>query len=268
MKSKLVPLAIVLVIIIGIVVVYEFQPPRLTKSRLKDALATQEELDRTEARREAVGKAAQAGGEGQASAGIGLAAAEPVEPDVSGGPVSDVFKVKFECSNGDFVVECHRDWAPIGVERFKALVEEGFFSDVRFFRVVTEPRPFVAQFGISGDPAVTRKWRDARIKDDPVKQSNTKGMLTFACAGPNSRTTQLFINLGENTVLDDPLAMKGAKFAPIGKVIEGMDVVMSLNDQYQGQLTPMQGQIMARGNAFLDERFPGLDYIKSAAIVE
>lgn len=168
-------------------------------------------------------------------------------------------KVKLECTCGDFTVEIHDDWAPKGAARFLGLVEEGFFTGVRFFRVVTKPRPFIVQFGIHGEPEVAAKWRDQRFPDDPVKQSNRKGTLTFATAGPNTRTTQLFINYGDNAFLD------GQGFSPIGEVIEGMDIVEAISDEY-GE-APDQGRIQQKGNAYLESSFPNLDYIKSATVV-
>ena len=127
-----------------------------------------------------------------------------------------VFAVKFTSSKGDFVVEVQREWAPMGADRFYNLVRGGFYDGVKFFRTV---RGFMVQFGINGDPAVSRAWQDAVISDDPVKQSNLRGFVTFATAGPNSRTTQVFINFVDNTRLD-PLG-----FAPFGKVVSGMEVV-------------------------------------------
>ena len=169
-------------------------------------------------------------------------------------------KVQFECSHGTFVAEIHEDWAPLGVARFMQLVEDGFFQDIYFFRVVNQPRPFVVQFGIHGDPAVSEKWRDARIKDDPVKQKNLTGTITFATSGPNTRTTQLFINLSDNTFLD------GQGFSPIGEVVEGMDVVRSIYDAY-GEM-PNQGAIQSQGNAYITKSFPKMDCIKSAKVIE
>lgn len=168
----------------------------------------------------------------------------------------ETFKAQFDTTKGKFVVEVTRSLAPIGADRFYNLVKSGYFKDIGFFRVVSG---FMVQFGIHGDPAVSAKWREANISDDPVKGSNTRGTITFATAGPNTRTTQLFINYGNNTFLD------GQGFSPFGKVIEGMDVVDKINSEY-GE-TPNQGAIQMQGNAYLKKNFPKLDYIKSATIV-
>lgn len=165
------------------------------------------------------------------------------------------YKAKFETSAGDFVVEVHRAWAPKGADRFYNLVKHGFFDDCRFFRVVPN---FMVQFGINGDPAVQTNWVNNRITDDPVKESNKRGYITFATAGPNSRTSQVFINFADNTGLD----RQG--FAPFGEVTSGMNVVDKINAQY-GQ-KPVQAQIQSQGNAYLNKEFPKLDYIKKAAI--
>lgn len=169
-------------------------------------------------------------------------------------------KVSFECTCGNFVLEIHPEWAPRGVERFMSLVEGGFFEGVRFFRVVKSPRPFVVQFGISGDPAAAAQWRNKTIQDDPVKQSNKRGTLTFATSGPNSRTTQLFINFADNTFLDSQ------GFSPIGAVVQGMETVDGINGEY-GE-APDQGQIQQRGNAYLEEKFPRMDYVKRTVVLE
>ena len=167
-------------------------------------------------------------------------------------------KVRFDCTCGSFTVEVHPDWAPKGVDRFLELVNDGFFTDCRFFRVVTQPRPFIVQFGINGDPEVANRWRNANIQDDPVTQTNAEGTLTFATAGPNTRTTQFFINYGDNSFLD------GQGFSPIGKVVEGMDVVRAINDEY-GE-APDQHHIQSQGNSYLEEQFPRLDYIKAVVL--
>ena len=175
----------------------------------------------------------------------------------------DVYKVKFDTSKGSFVVEVHRDWAPNGADRFYNLVKNGFYNDARFFRVISD---FMVQFGINGNPKISQVWQDANIPDDPVKQSNIRGMITFATAGPDTRTTQVFINFGDNAALD------GQGFSPFGKVISGMDVVDSLYAGY-GEGSPKghgpnQGIVQRLGNAYLEKAFPQLDYIKTATIVK
>jgi peptidyl-prolyl cis-trans isomerase A (cyclophilin A) len=161
---------------------------------------------------------------------------------------------------GNFSVEVHPDWAPNGAKRFGELVDNGFFKDTRFFRVVSG---FMAQFGISGDPATAAKWEGANLVDDPVKQSNLRGYLTFATAGPNTRTTQMFINFKDNTFLDSQ------GFSPFGKVTQGMDVVDSLYNGYgEGAPNgngPAQGMIQSQGNTYLKSDFPKLSYIVNTA---
>ncbi len=174
----------------------------------------------------------------------------------------ETYKVQFDTTKGKFTIEVTRSLAPNGADRFYNLVRSGYFTDVAFFRVVPG---FMCQFGINGDPKVSTKWLEATIPDDPVKGSNTRGTITFATAGPNTRTTQLFINFGNNTSLD------GQGFAPFGKVIEGMDVVDKINGEYgdgpPGGHGPDQGRIQLEGNAYLKKDFPNLDYIKSATIL-
>jgi peptidyl-prolyl cis-trans isomerase A (cyclophilin A) len=172
-----------------------------------------------------------------------------------------VYKAKFDTSKGVFVVEVHRDWAPNGADRFYNLVKNGFYNDARFFRVISG---FMVQFGISGDPKISAVWREANIKDDPVKESNQPGYITFATAGPNTRTTQVFINFGDNAGLD------GQGFSPFGKVISGMEVVNALFGGY-GEGAPRgdgpdQGQVQQQGNAYLAKDFPKLDFIRKATI--
>jgi peptidyl-prolyl cis-trans isomerase A (cyclophilin A) len=169
----------------------------------------------------------------------------------------ETFKADFELSNGKhFVIEVHRAWAPNGADRFYNMVKSGFFDDCRFFRVVPD---FMVQFGIHGDPAVSAPWRAARIPDDPVKESNKRGYVTFATAGPNTRTTQIFINFKDNSFLD------GQGFSPFGRVTTGMDVVDKIYSVDREK--PDQGQIQAQGNAYLEKAFPKLDYVKKATIV-
>ena len=175
--------------------------------------------------------------------------------------VPDVFQVNLDTSKGPVLIDVHRDWAPRGADHFYALVKTGFYDGNRFFRVV---RFFVVQFGINGDPQLNRLWANANLPDDPVKQSNVKGTLTYAHLGPNSRSTQLFINLKDNKALDKQ------GFAPIGKVISGMDTVERFYGSY-GEMAPRgQGpdpsQIEVQGNAYLADYFARLDYINKATI--
>ena len=173
------------------------------------------------------------------------------------------YKASFETSKGTFVVDVHRDWAPNGADRFYNLVKNGFYDGVRFFRVLDG---FMAQFGINGDPQVSAKWREARIPDDPVKQSNRRGFITYAMAGPNTRTSQVFINYGDNSALDRQ------NFAPFGRVTSGMEVVDALHNGYgegapRGQ-GPDQGRVQTEGNAYLTKNFPRLDFVKKATITK
>ncbi len=166
------------------------------------------------------------------------------------------FKASFETSAGNFVVEVQRAWAPNGADRFYNLVKNGFFDNCRFFRVVPN---FMVQFGINGDPSIQRNWANANIPDDPVKESNKRGYVTFAqTAAPNSRSTQIFINFGDNGFLDSQ------RFAPFGKVTSGMDVVNKIYAGYGEK--PNQGMIQTQGNAYLEKEFPKLDYVKKASI--
>lgn len=172
------------------------------------------------------------------------------------------FKAKFTTTKGAFTIEVTRSLSPNGADRFYNLVKSGYFQDVAFFRVIPG---FMGQFGIHGDPKVSAAWRGARIQDDPVKASNKRGYLSFAMAGPNTRTTQFFINLVDNTNLDS------MGFSPFGKVVEGQDIVDKINGEYgegapRGR-GPNQGIIQEKGNEYLKASYPNLDYIKSAALV-
>lgn len=187
-----------------------------------------------------------------------------LDPGLAKERAPDKFKVKMTTTKGDFVIEVTRDWSPNGADRLYNLVKIGYYTDVAFFRVIGG---FMAQFGIHGDPAVSRKWRAASIPDDPVKQSNKRGYVTYAMGGPNSRTTQLFINFADNSRLD------GMGFPPVGVVVEGMDVVDSIYSGYgggpdEGGRGPTQQRAQLEGNKYLKASFPRLDYIQSATIVE
>jgi peptidyl-prolyl cis-trans isomerase A (cyclophilin A) len=167
-----------------------------------------------------------------------------------------VYKAQFTTNIGSFVVEVHRDYAPLGADRFYNLVRNGYFTNAAFFRVV---RGFVVQFGLSANPAVNKVWHTATIPDDRVTQSNKRGSIVFASAGPNTRTTQLFINTVDNTNLD----RQG--FAPFGTVVQGMDVVDKIFPGYRD--TPRQDLIASQGDAYLKANFPDIDRIKIARIL-
>ena len=171
----------------------------------------------------------------------------------------EVFDVKFATSAGDIVIQVHRAWAPIGADRFYNLARNSFFDNASFFRAVAG---FMVQFGIPADPKVSAAWMNANIKDDPVKQSNGPGLVTFATAGANTRTTQIFINTGDNSRLDKD------GFAPFGKVTEGMEVVRQLYSGYGEATTARQNLIYAQGKAYLDKNYPKLDSIKSTTVTE
>jgi peptidyl-prolyl cis-trans isomerase A (cyclophilin A) len=166
------------------------------------------------------------------------------------------YKAKFDTSKGVFVIEVHRDWAPLAADRFYNLVKNGFYDDARFFRVIPG---FMVQFGMNANPAITRVWDATKMKDEPTKQGNKPGYVTFArTSEPDSRGTQVFINYGNNSRLDSQ------GFAAFGQVVQGMDVVEKLNAQYREQ--PNQNEIRTKGNAYLNQQFPKLDYIKTATI--
>jgi peptidyl-prolyl cis-trans isomerase A (cyclophilin A) len=194
---------------------------------------------------------------------------DPKSPEMNQ-KAPEVFRAKFEVADssgapkGSFVIEAHREWAPNGVDRFYNLVRNGFFNDVRFFRVVSG---FMVQFGIHGNPKVSTAWKAASLQDDPVTQKNTRGMVTYAMTSqPNSRTTQIFINFKDNLFLDKQ------RFAPFAQVVEGMDVVDALYAEY-GEGAPRgkgpdQGRMQSEGNTYLKKDFPKMDYITRATIVE
>ena len=193
---------------------------------------------------------------------LALAMAFIVQAETPGGDTAPAkFTVKFETTKGDLLIDVTREWAPLGADQFHRLVKAGFYDDVAFFRVISG---FMAQVGINGKPALNAQWREKPLQDDPVKQSNTRGMVTFATAGPNTRTTQIFINFGDNSQLDN------MGFAPFGKVRD-MAVVDKLCAEYgegapQGR-GPSQGRLQNEGNEYLKTSFPKLDYIKKATIV-
>jgi peptidyl-prolyl cis-trans isomerase A (cyclophilin A) len=188
-----------------------------------------------------------------------LAQAQPnlLDPSTMKATAPATFTVQVETTKGPFTIKVTRAWAPNGADHFYNLVRAGFFTDAAFFRVIPG---FMAQFGISARPEVSRVLANANIQDDPVKESNKRGMVTFAqTSARNSRSTQLFINYKDNSFLD------ADRFAPFGEVTKGMDVVDKINSEYQER--PDQGAITNQGKAYLDKAFPRLDRILSATIV-
>jgi len=189
--------------------------------------------------------------------------AEVPKKSKAGEPMPDVWRVRFETTQGPFVVEVRKEWAPKGAERFWKLVTTGFFDDSRFYRV----RPdFIAQFGIAGDPNFTAMMNSSTVEDDPVKEKNVKGTISFAQAGKNTRRTQVFVNLKNNPELDR------TGFVPFGKVVEGMDVFDKLYVGYGEWSPPGRGpessRMQTEGNKYLDAKFPRLDKLKRAIVVE
>jgi peptidyl-prolyl cis-trans isomerase A (cyclophilin A) len=180
-----------------------------------------------------------------------------LEPGLATDTAPGRYAVRFETTAGEFEVEVVRDWAPLAADRFWNLVRIGYFDGCRFFRVMPG---FIAQFGKSGDPEVSKRWWNATFKDEPVKESNRRGCLCFAKAGPDSRSTQVFLNLKDNTSLD------GQGFAAFGRVTKGMEVVDALYSGYGD--TPDQGQLHYKGDEYLRQGFPRLDTIKAATVLE
>lgn len=173
------------------------------------------------------------------------------------------FFVRFETTKGAFVIDVHRDWAPRGADRFYQLVQSGFFDDSRFYRVRAG---YIVQFGIAGDPAIAQRWRDQRFPDDSVRHTNLRGVVAYAMTGPNTRTTQIYINLRDNTQLD------AQGFSPIGEVVRGMDVVDALYAGYGetsggGMRNGKQAPMFEEGNAYLDRNYPKLDHLRRAVVV-
>ncbi len=178
------------------------------------------------------------------------------DPTALAAAAPDSFTLVFSTSKGEVEVLMHRDWSPLGVDRMHYLATNGFFEGARFFRVVPN---FIVQFGLSGSPDVNDAFRSLAIRDDPVKVSNRRGTLAFATSGPNTRTTQLFFNLVDNTGALDPQG-----FSPMGEVVRGMDVVDALNAEY-GE-NPIQTFIERQGNEYLRTKFPALDSITSVTV--
>lgn len=203
-----------------------------------------------------------AGGSCQAQQASALL--NPKSPEVNR-RAPDLFNVRFQTSKGVILIEMHRNWSPHGVDRFYNLIESGYYDGDRFFRVISNRW---AQFGINGDPKIAGTWRKETIPDDPRVESNVRGTIAFAFAVPNGRTTEVFINLRDNSKTHDP-----EPFVPFGKIIAGMDVADALNAEYgetagSGIRSGKQEPLFQNGNAYLESHFPRLDYIEHATVIE
>lgn len=263
MKHKLITAGVVVAILAGITAFnayYELSPVMTEQDRHRMEL-----IQRVREQRESLGNLPRTVGENrteedEAAVNEFTRAAEDVEGPAADFPTApDVYRVLMETSQGDVLIEVNTAWAPLGAQRFHDLVTAGYYDGVRFFRVVPG---FVVQWGIHGEPAVNTKWNNAHLRDDPVVQGNEEGYLSFAAAGPNTRTTQVFINLTDNRNLD------GMGFAAFGRVVEGLDAVREFNSEYGEAAGQHQGEMQRQGNTFFAGHLPGLDYIKRATIVE
>ncbi len=268
MKSKMITVAIIVVVLGGIIIVNRYEPRRMAEAQYDAERKANEGIVAAEKAEAAKVKASnrgilsnkikQVGADGrkiylenQAAAVIAQAEKEKFMA------ANKDYRVTFDCSNGEIVLEINVELAPLGAVQFRKAVEDGVYDGARFFRVIPG---FMAQFGIPGDPKKAAKWKSSTIKDDPVKASNTRGTMSFATSGPDSRTTQVFINYGDNARLD------GMGFAPFAKVVKGMNVIDAIYSRHRE--SPDQGAIQQMGNAYLESKFPELDYIKKATIQE
>ncbi|MBI2422571.1 MAG: peptidylprolyl isomerase [Candidatus Hydrogenedentes bacterium] len=276
MQTKLLTIGVIVALMAGLTAYNRsFNQPRLTPEQIAAAKEAEANIEEAST---ATGEAAPATAETQTAAAEenpAVAAPPAAAPAAPAGPspmeglkeltawpeeAPDVCLMKMELSNGDLLIEVHKEWAPIGAAHFYKLAKLGFYNDSRIFRVVPG---FVAQTGIAAEPGLDKQWADENIPDDPATQSNAPGMITFASQmRPNTRSTQFFINTGNNANLDS------MGFAPFAKVIHGMDVVTKLNSKYGDSPTRMQEPMHEQGNAFVDKTFPGLDYIKRIVLVE
>jgi cyclophilin family peptidyl-prolyl cis-trans isomerase len=247
-KKSQVVTALIVVAFIGILIgINSVEPSRVSEQQMEESLEAQRQIEEAEKVETSVSERL-----AQAARSAESATSEPES--------TEPFQVAFECSNGTFVIEVYPEWAPIGAARFREVVEAGIWDEARFFRVLPG---FVVQWGIPGDPELAKEWGEKTIKGEPVKTSNDRGTITYAMLSGDldSRTTQVYVNLVDNAQRLDHLG-----FAPFGKVISGMEVVDAINSEYKQE--PDQSLIESRGNAYLKEYFPNLDYIKHARIIE
>lgn len=264
MKSKLFTVAVVAAILGGIVVINKNEPRRLAEAHYEAEKKAQQALEGADKDQRTLAEKFTDDANLQMNEAIKAFEETSAQTDESDGEEIVIaqakpndYRVTFECSNGEVVLDVSHELAPQGAVQFRKAVEDGVYDGARFFRVIPG---FMAQFGIPGDPAKAAEWKSKVIKDDPVKASNSRGTMTFATSGPNSRTTQLFINYGDNARLD------GMGFTPFARVVKGMDVVDAIFSGHRER--PDQGAIQSRGNAYLEENFPELDYIIKATISE
>ena len=263
MKRNIITLLGVIAIIVGIVVVRSaFQQTIQTEAEKKAVEDAKAKLDEAKSLpddmklKEDPANVAQAATKDEASATpVDLAKLEDIP---WADAVPETFQVKFDTTAGPIVIRSHRDWSPLGHERFYDLCKTGFFDNSGFFRVI---KGFMVQFGLAADPKLTAQYNEKTLKDEPVLKSNTRGKVTFAKSGrPNSRTTQIFINYADNSRLDPD------NFTPFGEVIAGMENAEKITDEY-GE-NPQQGSISSQGSAYLKKEFPKLDFINKVTMVE
>lgn len=275
MKQKFITLLVVAGALAGIVAINKFDPRRIAEQKKQAEEQRQLDFELEAEALVAEELAAKAEAELAAKAntsatdsgdGVVLAAENPVTitpvvlPLLTVAPAggADDYTVVFDCSNGRIVIEVKSEWAPVGAKQLKKAIDAGVYTEARFFRVIPE---FMAQFGIPALPKLAAEWQGKMVKDDPVVISNTRGTVTFATSGKNSRTSQLFINFSDRNAFLDSQG-----FTPFGKVIEGLEVADAIFSGY-GE-TPAQNRIQMEGNAYLEKVFPKLDYIKKAFIVK
>jgi len=178
----------------------------------------------------------------------------------------EIFKARFETTKGNFDIQAHRSWSPKAVDRLFQLIKSEFYTDIAIFRVVPN---FVAQFGIHNDSILNNSWRTYKVPDEPTVELNKEGAISFARSGEKTRTTQLFINLKSNSPKLDTVSVNGVKgFPVIAKVTDGIDIIKLFYDGYAEEPSPKQDSIQLKGNTYLKNNFPKLDYIKKAYIIK
>ncbi len=255
-KNQIITVAAVVAFVGLLLFINRHEPARVSEQQAKEAAEAKKLLEEAEGEKPTFKDQIQKRIEEMANAekpGSNTVAPASTETAAAAPP----YQVEFQCSNGTFIVEVHPEWAPIGAEQFRKVIEAGIYNEARFFRVVPG---FVVQWGIPGDPEKAAEWEKRTIQDEAVTTSNVRGTITYAKSGaPNSRTSQVFINFGDNSNLD------GMGFSPFGKVVKGMEVVDAIHSESREK--PDQGEITNRGNAYLKEYFPKLDYIKEAKIL-